>query len=178
MKRFFFVLSLLLVSLGVFAQNNTLKFLGIPVDGNRQDFITALKGKGFSYDAYNDYLVGRFNGKDVKVYVLDNYGKVHRIAVVDKVSTNEGQIILSFNTLLHQFENNGKYIAESRNEEIPNSEDISYEMTVHNKQYQAGFFLKDNPNGSVWFMIDEDYAKYHIIIFYDNLENHSHGEDL
>ena len=34
-----------------------LKFLGIPVDGRKSDFITALKAKGFVYDAEQDVLV-------------------------------------------------------------------------------------------------------------------------
>ena len=178
MKKFLLLCSLLLVSLGVFAQNNTLKFLGIPVDGKKQNVITALKEKGFTYDAYNDCLEGRFNGKNVSVYVLENNGKVHRIVVLDKHSTSEGQIIIAYNTLLDQFENNAKYIADGDNEVIPSTEDVSYEMTVHNKQYAAAFCLKDNPNGSVWFTINEKYGDYRIAIFYDNLENHSHGEDL
>lgn len=42
------------------------------------------------------------------------------------------------------------------------------------EKYYIGLMEKK----SVWFMICEQYGKYHIMMFYDNEYNHSDGEDL
>lgn len=178
MKRLTALLVALVISAWAFAQDNVLKFLGIPVDGDRQEFINALKNKGFTYDPYDGYLDGRFNGMDVIVAVLENNGKVHRVAVADTYKCEAGQVIIAYNRLMSQFENNGKYVADEDNEALPETENLAYEMSVHNKQYQAAFYLKGNPQGLVWFAIEEESGEYYLIIFYDNLDNHSHGEDL
>ena len=108
---------------------------------------------------------------------------------------------------------------------LSDSEDISYEMLVHKKRYEAAFYQLpvqtdtlelqaglrarlsekytqeqlENPTEdiqeeikyeavmymldlyskrSVWFMIDEQYGQYRILMYYDNEFNHSDGEDL
>ena len=51
-----------------------------------------------------------------------------------------GQIRIRFNNLIHQFENsNDKYYYTVPNNPIPEDEDISYEISVNNKQYSAEF---------------------------------------
>lgn len=52
--------------------------------------------------------------------------------VCDKNDWDEGQIKIRYNTLCHQFANNQKYVPISA-EELSESEDISYEMTVNKK---------------------------------------------
>ena len=153
MKQLTTLVATLLLSFSMFAQDNALKFLGIPVDGKKQEVINALKDKGFTYNPYSETLSGRFNGMDVDVAVLENNGKVHRIAVAEQNGCDEGQIILAYNRLLRQFKDNAKYKEVVHNPELSEREDVSYEMTVHNKQYQAAFCLKNNPDGAVWFTI-------------------------
>ena len=41
-----------------------------------------------------------------------------------------------------------------------------------------GIVLEQMSKKSVWFMIDESYGKYGIIMYYDNKYNESNGEDL
>ena len=48
--------------------------------------------------------------------------------------------------------------------------DIKYEATM----YMLDLYSKR----SVWFMIDEQYGRYRILMYYDNEYNHSDGEDL
>lgn len=175
----------------------------------------------------------------------------------------EENIRIEFNRLLAQFNSIDKYIDLSRNEEISDDEDISYEITVKNKRYEASFYyfdfdrdpiafmdamldkfsefftaeqlsklkaiikkaveapedqrealkeemlaeiqkmgMEQNKNaepdpdkavkflityleglrsladGEVWFMIHESYGQYQIGLYYDNLHNKAHGEDL
>lgn len=70
---------------------------------------------------------------------------------------------------------------------IPESEDISYEMTVNNKQYQASYYQKLNVEGDtpssmsnrlVWFTINGTYGEYNIYLYYENRYNMANGEDL
>lgn len=184
MKKFLLIL-LLFASTSVIAQNEVTKFLGIPVDGNKSEMIQKLKGKGFKYNSTKDCLEGEFNGNEVEIGVVTNNNKVYRIALFDKYSFNESDIKIRFNNLCGQFENNSKYISISE-QKIPENEDISVQMTLYSKRYEAIYFQK-HPDGqidefgfnrTVWFMIVEQFGRYRIAMFYDNGFNQSNGDDL
>ena len=64
--------------------------------------------------------------------------------VSDAYDINESDIKIRFNNLVRQFENNEKYSAFLENQTISDSEDISYNMTVNNKRYEAIFYQKPN----------------------------------
>lgn len=181
MKKILSVAFLLMLSVALHAQKEVTKFLGIPVDGSKSSMIQKLKNKGFVYYPSADYLEGEFNGQQVDVFIATNNNKVCRIMVCDKNTYNEGQIKIRYNTLCRQFANNQKYVPISA-EELSDREDISYEMTVNKKEYQAGYAQlpadDDLTKRLVWFRISERYGKYYIAIFYDNEFNRAHGEDL
>lgn len=218
------ILPLLFVAVFASAQIEVTKFLGIPVDGNKQQMIQKIKEKGYLYNSNYDRLEGEFNGRDVFIYVVTNNNKVYRILVEDAVYSSEGDIKIRFNTLLRQFENNNqKYFSMSTEDgELSESEDISYEMTVNNKRYEAAFIQTNNTldsvtlskkmeefnkenygddylldmtdeqildasikfflslyiDNSVWFMINERYGRYGILLYYDNNRNRANGEEL
>ena len=186
--------------------------------------IQKIKEKGYLYNSNYDRLEGEFNGRDVFIYVVTNNNKVYRILVEDAVYSSEGDIKIRFNTLLRQFENNNqKYFSMSTEDgELSESEDISYEMTVNNKRYEAAFIQTNNTldsvtlskkmeefnkenygddylldmtdeqildasikfflslyiDNSVWFMINERYGRYGILLYYDNNRNRANGEEL
>ena len=218
------IFPLLFVAVFASAQIEVTKFLGIPVDGSKQQMIQKLKEKGYLYSGTYDRLEGEFNGRDVFIYVVTNNNKVYRILVEDAVYSSEGDIKIRFNTLLRQFENNNqKYFSMSTEDgELSESEDISYEMTVNNKRYEAAFIQTNNTldsvtlskkmeefnkenygddylldmtdeqildasikfflslyiDNSVWFMINERYGRYGILLYYDNNRNRANGEEL
>ncbi len=241
-KLILFVAVCILFGAGnVMAQQNknkteVTKFLGIPVDGTKSQMIQKIKAKGFSYNQKQDRLKGKFNGRDVYVSVVTNKNKVWRIVVQDVVPSSETNIKIRFNELCRQFAENEKYLPQNLtgNYEIESDEDISYNITVRNKRYEAGYFQMtekdkeflqdttalmnavkpiiqskyteeelDNPteeitqdvyniaadylfenlyekvkNRSVWFLINEFYGDYSIIMYYDNELNKARGEDL
>lgn len=181
MKKILSVAFLLMLSVALHAQKEVTKFLGIPVDGSKSSMIQKLKNKGFVYDPSADYLKGEFNGQQVDVYVVTNNNKVYRIMVCDKNDWDEGQIKIRYNTLCRQFANNQKYVPLDA-EELSERENISYEMTVNKKEYQATYAQlpadDDLIKRLVWFTILERYGKYYIAIFYDNEFNRAQGEDL
>lgn len=256
MRRILTLALLVLLPLLAFAQttDNTLKFLGIPVDGTEQAMISNLKSKGFRYDSVLGYLTGQFNGESVKVYIHTNHNAVDRVYVSFPTTTSENEIRNRYNRLLSQFDTNDKYFSLLGNDPIPLDEDISYEMSVNDKEYQASYrylnpdidqtymanlvlekvtsslseedtillmsmmaeFMDSSPQeqsetvsqelerlkgmdwspeavelmfsliddiesvmtGQVWFTIHKDSNRYHIGLYYDNLANRAHGEDL
>ncbi len=119
-----------------------LKFLGIPIDGTEVQFATKLKAKGFTYNTAYESYKGHFNGKPIDVYIHTNHNLVDRVYVAFPYTTEES-IRVEFNRLLAQFKDTSKYMDLSMNEEIPADDDISYEITVNIKRYQAGFNYYD-----------------------------------
>ena len=180
MKRFLATFLFMLMTIVAIAQDsNTIKFLGIPVDGTKKEMISKLQAKGYEYDAYSDVLFGEFNGTDVVIYVQTVNNKVWRIGIIDEnVNNDAANIKIRYNRLFEQLSNNGKYEVVGGST-LGEKEDISYEMTVHNKRYEADFFFKDKSiHGYVWYMIEKVDGKYGIVMYYENLDNAANGDDL
>jgi hypothetical protein len=154
MKKLFLLLSLFCVTAIVNAQNKDVtKFLGMRVDGTKSEMLGKLKIKGFRPTSFDsEILVGEFNGYEVEAYVVTNKGRVWRIMLMDVVGRNEANIKLRYNNLCDQFRNNEKYFSfPERDQKIPEDENISYNMNVKNKRYQA-----------VFYQMPEDLSKYSI----------------
>ncbi len=142
MKRTLFIVVSLVISNSLFAQKDVTKFMGIPIDGSKPEMIQKLKGKGFVSSASDkEVLEGEFNGTQVNVYVVTNNDKVCRIVLSDVTENGETGIKIRFNTLCRQFQNNSNYGCFG-DQTIADDEDISYEMTAHDKRYEAIFYQK------------------------------------
>ena len=177
MKRYILTFVLVLTSLSAFCQN-TIKFLGIPIEGSKKEMIAKLQAKGYEYSSYSDVLTGEFNGQNVQISVQTVNNRVWRLAISDASTTDETNIKIRYNKLYDQFSSNGKYksIGEGK---LADSEDISYNITVNKKRYEADFkFIDKTINGIVWYMIDAQYGRYRILMFYENLDNAANGDDL
>lgn len=217
------VFVLLILSLSSYAQKDVTQFLDVPVDGYKPEMIQKLKSKGFTINrSKQDVLNGEFNGTDVNIIVATNNNKVWRVAVIDDNPTDETNIKIRFNNLIQQFVINERYSIEEDSTiakyTIPKDEDISYEILVNKKRYEAVFYQKslkydsltnekdmllakeklddkekerfnnliiqilteklNSLNKNVWFMINEDYGKYSIVIYYDNEYNKANGSGL
>ena len=263
MKKYLLIFLFSLFSVISSGQDGSaLKFLGIPIDGTESHFVSQLKGKGFTYDSTSESYKGQFNGANVNVFIHTNHNLVDRVYVAFPSNTEEG-IKVEYNHLLSQFKENKKYLDLVMNEDIPIDDDISYEMSVNKKRYQASFCYFDTDrdpiafmdamldnlsdfftaeqmavlkeyakktldasqderealeadmmakmqnlglgqgedtdadsgkailflaslldgmrslaDGDVWFMIHENFGRYNIGLYYDNLHNQAHGEDL
>ena len=140
MKKILAILMIFAVAICAKAQKDVTKFLGIPVDGTKSEMIQKLKNKGFRVSPLkNDVLTGEFNGIDVNIHIGTNGNKVCRIMVCDAKPINERSIQIRFNNLCRQFDKNPKYVSFD-NELIPDDEDISYQMAVKSKRYEAIFY--------------------------------------
>lgn len=177
MKKIYFFFLLVYLSSATNAQN-TITFLGVPIDGTKREMISKLVAKGFEYNPSDEYLYGEFNGQDVQISIHTVNNRVWRLGVMDVFPTNEVNIKNRYNILFDQFLNNGKYYCVS-GQKLNEKDDISYEITVNNKRYDAGFGLVNSSiNGFVWYMIAKLSDEYKIVIFYENGDNAANGNDL
>ena len=144
MKIFVLLFIKLLLSISLYAQREVTQFLGIPVDGYKTEMIKKLKGKGYVISpTYKDVLGGEFNGTKVNIHIATNNNKVCRIMVSDASRMNEGDIKIKFNKLCQQFQNNKKYMSAISSDStytISENENISYELSVNKKRYEAVFY--------------------------------------
>lgn len=146
MKRLLFIVLAMIATITSFAQQKDVtSFLGIPVDGTVLSMKQKLVSKGFvpKKVGTNESLEGEFNGTDVHVYIATNNNKVCRIMLCDKDYQNETNIKIRFNKLVSQFVNNKRYISLDKYT-LSDEEDISYEMTVNKKNYEAVFYQVPN----------------------------------
>ena len=180
MKRFLATFLFVLMTIAAIAQDsNTIKFLGIPIDGTKKEMISKLLAKGYKFTAFSDDLFGEFNGTDVIIFVQTVNNKVWRIGIVDaNVNDDEVSIKYRYNRLFEQLSNNGKYEVHAGST-LGEKDNVSYEMTFLKKRYDAVFHLKDKSiHGRVWYTITKEDEKYGIIMFYENLDNEANGDDL
>lgn len=169
MKRIITLGLAIMIAIAASAQKNVTQFLGIPVDGTKTAMMQKLKAKGYTYNARLDCLEGEFNGRDVTLHIVTNNNKVWRIMVSDAFPTrNEADIRIRFNILCNQFSKNSKYIPAnlSGEYEISESEDISIQMSLHNKRYEAAYYqvTEDDMDTTIvqkWFFdkILEEYGE-------------------
>ena len=146
MKRLLFIVLAMIATITSFAQQKDVtSFLGIPVDGTVLSMKQKLVSKGFvpKKVGTNEFLEGEFNGTDVHVYIATNNNKVCRIMLCDENYQNETNIKIRFNKLVSQFVNNKRYISLDKYT-LSDEEDISYEMTVNKKNYEAVFYQVPN----------------------------------
>lgn len=146
MMRLLFIVLAMIATITSFAQQKDVtSFLGIPVDGTVLSMKQKLVSKGFvpKKVGTNEFLEGEFNGTDVHVYIATNNNKVYRIMLCDANTQNEANIKIRFNKLVSQFENNKRYTSLDKYT-LSDEENISYEMTVNKKNYDALFYQVPN----------------------------------
>lgn len=153
-----------------YSQKDVTQFLGIPVDGSKLAMIQKLKEKGYTISPTNkDILIGEFNGKDVNIHIVTNNNKVWRIMVSDAYSVDETNIKLRFNNLIDQFQNNKNYrtLPDSTivKYKIPKEEDLTYELRIKKKRYEASFYqhLKEKDSTAIAKEKEEFMLKYNSI---------------
>lgn len=147
MKKLISCCILALLSVAMYAQKDVTTFLGIPVDGYKPAMRQKLIAKGYTPKKIgnNEYFEGEFNGTDVHIYIGTNNNKVCRIMVCDANTRSEADIKIRFNTLIRQFKNNKRYTSFS-DYTLSEDEDISYGMSVENKNYDAMFYQNPDYN--------------------------------
>lgn len=142
--KYFAAIMLLYFATIVSAEECVTTFLGIPVDVSKSEMRRKIIAKGFiprNYDG-KEAFEGNFNGHAVNVHIVTYKDKVCRICVFDRNTVNAASIKNRFNTLVFQFENNGKYRV-TQDYSIPDDVDIAYEMNVNKKNFEAIYYQID-----------------------------------
>lgn len=141
MKRILSVTIMAVFTMMMYAQKDITTFLGIPIDGFKSEMKQKLIAKGFTpqKNGTDEFYKGEFNGTDVHVFIATNNNKVYRIMVCDANTRNEADIKTRFNRLVSQFENNKRYTSFDKFT-ISDDVDISYEMGIKNKNFDALFY--------------------------------------
>ena len=168
----------LLLPIIMFAQKDVTTFLGIPVDGYKSEMRKKIISKGFTpkKSGGNEYFEGEFNGTDVQLFIATNNNKVYRIMLCDVNTLDEANIRIRFNKLVGQFEKNKKYLSLV-DQTIPDDEDISYQMMVNSKVYEAIFYQKPDTNKLDMVALEER-IKEEIIGNYTQEELDNLNEDV
>jgi len=171
MKKIALSLLLLLAVTTVFAQTNeTIKFLGIPIDGSYQEFTKELTRKGWKAEPGQRFM-GTINGMPRIATVSFYKRNVDRVMVEYDKAVSEQQAIEDFNTKLLTYRSDNRYVYE-HGENVSKETRLGYDMEVRNKVYDASFFVKDTDNkGKVWFRIEQLGSGYQVVTYYDNLNN-------
>ena len=171
MKKIALSLLFLLAVTTVFAQTGeTIKFLGIPIDGSYQEFTKELTRKGWKAEPGQRF-TGTINGSERIATVSFYKGKVDRVMVEYAEAVTEKEAIDNFNAKLLEFNENPSYIYEY-GEIIPVQTRLGYDIEVRNKVFDAYFFVKNTDNkGKVWFRIEQLGSGYQVVTYYDNLND-------
>jgi len=144
--RYFAAIALVCVAAVISAEEKDVTtFLGIPVDGEKNEMRQKLLDKGFTpgYIGGEEILLGEFNGK--KVYLLlmaNNDNKVYAVSVTETDKYTMPQIIKRYNNLIMEFRQTGRYFERFENKFIPEDENIMYEMSVNGNKHYAFFYQK------------------------------------
>lgn len=177
------LLLMFLFSVPTFAQDCVTKFMGIPVDGTKEEMVSALQKKGFK-KVDSDMLVGEFNGQESTVVIATNKGKVYCVAAA-YLGLDDIVVVRTFNNIFNMLKNNSRY-SYIDGEQISDGEDVEYKINVRNQLYEAYFNQigscsdeVSSPNRLVRVFVSRaGYRRFSVSIGYYNMNNYPSGEDL
>ena len=206
MRKIAFTL-LMLLTLSLNAQDNVMKFMGIPIDGTKSEMISKLENKGFAPEqveidlenAQNEvlrlggeisdgrvrerdgeyFMHGYFDGKRSKVIISSYNNKVYQIMVVIEDAYNELNGKIQFNLYVEQL--NKKYTNPIDYDfSIDLERDLSapYDNNIR-AFFTAAYDEQDKPHGMVSLeMSHPRYKEFYIAFSYYNADNMPNGDDL
>lgn len=193
MKKILFILLMCVATLTACEHNNnntknTIKFLGIPVDGTKQEMIEQLQTKGFEYDTTKDCLVGEFNGIKSNIQLATINNKVWRVIIINNNYLNKFLADTVFDRFIEDFSNNEKYI-RLNDDEISEQYTLSFwrkccqDILYFNKCAVFAFknsIKEDNfsEGVAIYTFYNTFDGGYGIMILYSNHNNAANGEDL
>ena len=198
---------LMLMTFSLSAQNNVMKFMGIPIDGSKSEMIDKLQQKGFAPEqieldlekAQDDYISvggeisegrvrerdgeyfmhGYFDGKRSKVIISSYNNKVYQIMVVIEDPYNELNGKIQFNLYVEQL--NKKYTNPiDYDYSIDLERDLSapYDNNIR-AFFTAAYDNNDKPHGMFSLeMSHPKYKEFYIAFRYYNADNMPNGDDL
>lgn len=183
MRKTLILFAAIVFSAVLHAQNEVTTFMGIPVDGTKEEVIGKLQEKGFVLSRSGDVLKGEYNGNEVSIEIQTHQDKVWRLAVSDAASLDGSFIKRRFNDIVRQFESDPDYIPHKTQQTISENEDILNGVALYSEIYDAAFFQKGSDQRTaiyrlVWLTVDGKSGPYKITIYFENGYNDPDYEDL
>ena len=136
-KVFLFLLSAICSA----QDGGVVKFLGIPLEGSKEQFAEDLVSKGFTYEPHSGCYKGLFNAKPVDVFVYTDHDVVGEVSVAFQ-DTTDYKVIEEYNQLIEQFRTDPCFMDFNMNEALLDNENISRGLSK-GKAYEAHFSYYD-----------------------------------
>ena len=115
MKRTLILVALFLLSAGLYAQNASVRFQDISVEGSKQEMIQKLQAAGFETMA-DGVLKGNVDSRYVNISIKTDANNQVKGLVVDEMSTlDAAEAKARFNSLIAQFNADANYVANGAN---------------------------------------------------------------
>ena len=180
MKRLFFIFFAAIMTVCVLAETYPTKFLGIPIDGSKQEMIRKIQGKGFLYNKQLDCFTGVFIGEKVVVSLRTYEGKVCQVMVSSLQSYSEKQIKDKFNNLMKQFNEHPNYISAPLEQAyIDKKERVSREISQNGKKYAAYYMQITHDLDTTIWMKDMERIAHDVVDQLGDIDSLSeHDKDL
>ncbi len=138
--RLFFVILFCLFCVNIFAQRDVTTFLGVPIDGAKDELLEKLKDKGWLPSMKgSDVLHGQFEKIDLELRVVTYNDTVYRIVLSDRSTFDEKEIITRYNMLCDYFLESHRYSGNA-SQKLSETMDLTYEMKTMNRHIDAVFY--------------------------------------
>ena len=179
-KKVFVLLVAIVMSAGIVAENYPTKFLGIPIDGTKQEMIRHIQSKGFVYNRQLDCLTGVLNGEKVVIALRTYNGRVCQVMVGELQTYSVKQIKVKFNNLMKQFNEHPNYISATLDQTyIDKREKVSREISKNGKKYAAYYMqITHDLDTTIWMKDMDKIAQNVVAQLADRDSISEHEKDL
>lgn len=136
----------MVVSISLFAQQPSICFQGIPVNGSKQEVRKLLVEQGFDYNWFGGYFSGEVDGKESKIVLLSEKNTVQTIGVVREVE--KGIIADTYNNTIDKFLHDENYLFVSGGK-IEKKDIDGYRIVAYPELYSTVFHQKIYIDGQI-----------------------------
>lgn len=168
MKRTLILVALFLLSAGLYAQNASVKFQDMSVEGSKQEMMQKLQAAGFE-TMTEGILKGYIDSRYVYISIKTDANNQVKGLVVDEMSTlDAAEAKARFNTLVAQFNADANYVANGANKTLNSNSVVKTDVKASYKQKNAQGVVENKT--SVGFRIIEVVeGKFRIEYSFDNI---------
>lgn len=168
MKRTLILVALFLLSVGLYAQNASVKFQDISVEGSKQEMMQKLQVAGFETMA-DGVLKGNVESRYVNISIKTDVNNQVKGLVVDEMSTlDAAEAKARFNSLIAQFNADANYVANGANKTLSSNSAVKTDVKASYKQKNAQGVV-ESKTSVVFRIIEVVEGKYRIEYSFDNI---------
>lgn len=168
MKRTLILVALFLLSVGLYAQNASVKFQDMSVEGSKQEMMQKLQAAGFE-TMTEGILKGYIDSRYVYISIKTDANNQVKGLVVDEMSTLDvAEAKARFNSLVAQFNADANYVANGANKTSSSNSAFKTDVKASYKQKNAQGVVESKTSVS-FRIIEVVEGKFRIEYSYDNI---------